>query len=153
MHLEARWACALAVALGLVGCESIPEVVYVPETAPEVSLTISAEATTVEAGRPLVLHATRSTRGRWRLARFADLPPDACWMAELPPSEEAEVADNLQWTARTPLATFNVDLRQDRTRAVTFAGAGTVVLEATSAVWCGAPVTAAPLTIVVRPGR
>lgn len=155
MHLVARWASALALAVGLAGsgCESTPEVVYVPETAPEVSLTISAEATEVEAGRPLVLHATRSTRGRWRQVHRADLPPDACWMAEPPPAEEAEVAANLQWRATPPAATFNVDLRQDHTRAVTFAGAGAVVLEATSAVWCGAPVTAAPLTIVVRPGR
>lgn len=137
----------------LAGCESIPELVFVPETPPEVTVRISAEASEIQAGRPLVLHAARTTRGRWRQVRFADLPLDACWMAEPPPAEEAEVAANLQWRATPPAATFNVDLREDHTRAVTFAGAGTVVLEASSAVWCGPPVTAAPLAITVLPER
>lgn len=146
-------AAVCALAFVMPACQRPPEFVFVPETPPEVTVRISAEASEVQAGRPLVLHATRTTRGRWRQVRLADLPPDACWMAERPPAEEGEVAANLQWKATPPAATFNVDLREDHTRAVTFAGEGTVVLEASSAVWCGPPVTAAPLTITVLPER
>lgn len=146
-------ALTLGALLAVAACDAAPEFVYVPETTPEVTVRISAEAAEVEAGRPLVLHATRSTRGRWRQVRHAELPPEACWTAVPPPAEEPEVADNLRWTATPPAAKFNVDLREDHTRAVTFAAAGTVVLEASSAVWCGPPVTAAPLTITVRPER
>lgn len=150
--MRSRLACAagLAVALTSGACDNGPALVYVPDGPPNVTVQTRVAVADVEVGAPIVLHATRTSRGRWRQVRRAELSGDTCWLAQPPPAEEPEVADNLQWTAAPATARFNVDLREDHTRAVTFAAAGTVVLSATSPVWCGSPVAAAPLPIVVR---
>lgn len=144
---------AAILATALTACDTAPAMVYVPESPSEITLTVRASATEVDAGTPVVLHAERRTRGRWRQVSREGLPEEACWLTAPPPDHEPEVAANLRWVAAPPDgARFNVGLREDGAREVTFSAPGTFVLTATSSAWCGsrAGVSASPLTIVVR---
>lgn len=132
------WASAWASALLLTSsCDREPAFVYVLGAPQTVSLSVSASATKVTAGEPIVLHAARRTTGTWKRIAMKDRRPDQCWMSQPPPESEDEVADNLRWEA-TPAtaAQFNTDLRADHTRSVTFVSPGTVTLASSSSVWC-----------------
>ena len=132
-------------------CEKEPRLVYVPASPLEVELLVSASATEVTVGVPLVLHAERYYRGQWTEVERTSLPEGQCWLGRPPPQREPEVADNLDWkSSPNDPARFNVVYRQDRTREVVFSKPGKYVLNATSAVYCGSPVRAKPITISVR---
>ena len=138
-------------ALFCAACEKEPRLVYVPASPVEVELLVSASATEVTVGAPVVLHAERYYRGRWKEVERTSLPDGQCWMGRPPPDREAEVADNLDWkSSPSDPVRFNVVYRQDRTREVVFSQPGRYVLNATSVVYCGSPVGAKPITISVR---
>ena len=130
-----------------------PPVVYVPVGRQDVTLAISASATTAVVGQPVVLHAQRWNRGEWKQARARDLAPEDCRMARPPPPEEEEVADNLAWRALPAEGgRFNTDYRADGTRVVVFNRPGTYALDARSTIWCGGDrlAQAGPLEIRVE---
>lgn len=143
----------LPVVFAVAGCQDEPRFVYVPASPPVVELLVSASATEVAVGAPIVLRAERRYRGEWRQVERASLRDGQCWLGRPPPEREPEVADNLHWQASPEgAAHFNVVYRQDRTREVTFSQAGTFLLHSTSVVYCGDKVDARPITIVVKPG-
>ena len=132
------------------GCQDDPQVVYVPAAPPRVELLVSASATEVAIGAPVVLRAERRYRGEWKQVERASLRDGQCWLGRPPPEREPEVADNLRWQASPDgPARFNVVYRQDRTREVTFSEPGTFILRASSTVYCGDDVDARPITIKV----
>lgn len=125
--------------------------VYVPASSVEVELFVRASATEVTVGVPVVLHAERRYRAQWKQVERTSLRDGQCWVGRPPPDREPEVADNLEWQASPKeSARFNTVYRQDRTREVVFAKAGTYVLSGLSVVYCGDSVRAKPITITVR---
>lgn len=140
----------LAIVTCVPACQPVSPYVYIPVSPPEVTLHAHASESEVATGIPGVLHGERRYRARWRRVARKTLATGRCWVARPPPAREREVADNLQWRA-VPMgsARFNAGMRYDHARTVTFARAGTYVLYATTPVWCGAAVTAAPITIKV----
>lgn len=124
------------------GCEPRPpENVYVPGPSAQETVTISVSKVKGKVGEPLILHASRKTRG-YILVKSSTLPEEACWWRSEPPAEEKEVADNLKWVIEpSGSATFNVNYRSDHARDVVFLKAGKYKLKGYSAVWCP-PVTA-----------
>lgn len=134
-------------------CQPEPRFVYVPVLPPEVTLFARASDIEATAGTALVLYAERQYRGQWKRVERKALPDGQCWVVRPPPERESEVADNLHWQV-TPQESvhFNTGMRSNHTREVTFERAGTYVLSATTAVWCGpvGGVTAAPITINVH---
>jgi hypothetical protein len=144
------WLPLLA-ALSSAACQDEPRLVYVPASPVEVELLVSASATEVKAGAPVVLHAERYYRAQWKQVDKSSLPERQCWVGRPPPDHEPEVADNLDWKSSPgEPARFNTIYRQDRSREVVFSKAGSYVLNATSVVYCGDPVRAKPITITVR---
>lgn len=134
-------------------CQGEPRLVYVPTSPVEVELLVSASATEVTVGAPVVLSAERYYRAQWRQIERTSLRDGQCWVGRPPPDREPEVADNLDWkSSPNEPARFNTAYRQDRTREVVFSKAGTYVLSATSVVYCGSSdrVRAKPITITVR---
>ena len=153
-HAHTVRALVIVSAFALSGCTSEPELVFVPVAPPEVEVSVRASAVEVSVGEPIVLHAQRRYRAQWKQVKRRSLPLEQCWMALPPPAMESEVADNLTWQVSKPsVARFNTGLRADRTREVVFSEPGAFVLQATSAVWCGAPsgVQANALAVNVRP--
>lgn len=78
--------------------------------------------------------------------------PGQCWMAALPPEQEAEVADNLHWVVEPEgAAKFNIDFRPDHTRTVALSREGIFTLTPSTAVWCepGRSVAASPVRVEV----
>jgi hypothetical protein len=152
--MRASIAVLLPFAILVAACDAGPELVYVPEAPPEVTLIVAASTRDVAVGQPVVLHAERLYRGKWKQVDRAALPEGQCWVAQPPPAREADVADNVHWQV-TPRegARFNVAFRADHSREVTFARPGTYTVNATTAIWCGANTgaTASPFTIQVRP--
>jgi hypothetical protein len=115
-----------------------------------VELLVSASATEVAVGAPVILRAERGYQGEWKRVERASLRDGQCWLGRPPPEREPEVADNLHWQVSPEgSARFNVVYREDRTREVTFSQAGTFALQATSVVYCGDDVAARPITIKV----
>jgi hypothetical protein len=142
----------LAVAATLLACQGEPRLVYVPSSEPQVELLVSASATEVSVGEPVILHAERRSRGEWKQVEKSSLSSDQCWRGSPPPAFEREVADNLRWEALPAGgALFNVVYREDRTRELVFLKAGTFTLESSSAIWCS-PNNAKgrPIKFVVR---
>jgi hypothetical protein len=132
------------------GCQDDSQFVYVPASPPKVELLVSASATEVTVGAPVVLRAERRYEGEWQRVERASLRDGQCWIGRPPPEREREVADNLRWQASPDgSARFNVVYREDRTREVTFSQTGSFALRATSVVYCGDDVTARPITIKV----
>jgi hypothetical protein len=148
------WKTLLPVVILASACQQAPELVYVPESPPEVTLIITASTRDIAVGQPVVLHAERSYRARWKQVERTSLGEGQCWVGSPPPAREAEVADNVHWQA-TPRqgARFNTAIRADHTRDVIFDRPGHYVLQATSAIWCGDPkgAGASPIAITVRP--
>jgi hypothetical protein len=145
-------AFLLPAALLLAACQDEPRLVYVPATEPAVELLVSASATVVSVGEPVILRAERKTRGEWKQVEKSSLGSAQCWMGRPPPAREPEVSDNLRWDA-LPAGRdrFNTVYREDRTREVVFLEAGTYTLESTSAVWCSpSKASGKPIRIVVR---
>ena len=129
--------CALLLA---VGCQEAPPFVYVPVTPPQVDLSVSVSLTNVTVGQPVVLFAQRQSRGEWKRVARNSLAKEQCRVVRPPPDREAAVADNLHWQVLPGgAASFNLGMRPNRTREVVFSKAGTYVLQASSAIWCGAP--------------
>ena len=141
--------CALLLAAG---CQAEPPFVYVPVAPPQVDVSVSVSLTNVTVGQPVVLFAQRQSRGEWKRVARDSLAKEQCWVARPPPDREAAVADNLHWqVSPSGVANFNLGMRPDRSREVVFSKAGTYVLHASSAIWCGAPegARANPVTITV----
>ena len=134
-------------------CERQPERVFVPG-APfrhvvevRTSQGVSAD---VRAGEWLTLHARRGT-GPWVEVERKSLGPAGCWVAPAPLEEEAEVADNLHWTARPATGEFNLEILGDHTRRVRFSAPGRYSLRASSSTWCSPNVESNELTVAVGP--
>lgn len=145
----AATGCLLAVVL-LQGCDRTPEFVFVLEAPQTVELAASASARSIAVGEPVVLYAERRTKGSWTRIPSKELKPDQCWMAALPPEQEAAVADNLHWIAEPAgAAMFNTGFRPDRTRTVVLSKPGAVKLTPSTSVWCepGRSVPASPLLV------
>ena len=143
--------------LAILGCTACsvesPGQVFVPGPSYSESLDVRTEqgdSAVVTVGSPLVLHGRR-TSGPWIQVARDSLPPDACWMRSPPDPVEEEVAGNLRWTAHPPDAEFNIDLRTDLTRAVSFRRPGEYFLTAQSAGWCSEPYIGDTLWIEVTP--
>jgi hypothetical protein len=133
-------------------CDGKPAFVYVLMSPQTVEVAASASATKILRGRSAVLHATRRTAGQWRRIPRSELRPDQCWMQQIPPQSEDEVADNLHWSvAPAGPARFNLDFRSDHTRLVILPDAGEFTLTPTSGVWCepGRSVTGSAIRIEV----
>jgi hypothetical protein len=136
----------------LAACRSEPSQVYVPAGEPQVELLVSASATEVAVGEPVILRAERRSRGEWKVVERSSLAAGQCWVSTPPPEREAEVADNLRWTAVPAAARFNTAYRTDRTREVVFLQAGTFTLESTADFWCSTVNThGKPIAIRVHP--
>jgi len=146
-----RNTVAFAVLL-VTACSQEPSEVFVPGGSFSQSIQLSTaqgDHATVHVDEPLILHAQR-TSGPWVGAHRASLPPNACWLVSPPSSIEPEVAGNLRWFVEPPgPATFNVQLRLDRTREVRFSKPGVYHLSAQSSVWCAEPYTGNTLTVEV----
>ena len=116
-------ACAAAI-VALTSCRRLPDEVYVPADAFRSRIeatTPQGRSATVRAGEWLTLSVSR-TSGPWVRVRRAALAPGACWLAPAPPDHEAQVADNVTWTAApNGAAEFDVGLREDHRRRVRFA--------------------------------
>jgi len=150
--LQNRVAICLVAAslLSLPGCDRTPRFVYVLQAPQSVELSASASASTVTAGTPFVLHGSRTSHGVWKRIESKDLLPDQCWIAEIPPENEPEVADNLLWRVKPADGVkFNTDFRTNRTREVTVSNPGTYTFVSSSGPWCerGRTITAAPFTV------
>jgi hypothetical protein len=147
---------AILAAAFVSGCSAAPEPeqVFVPGPSFGQEVLISSSRGTtprVAVGEPLVLHAVRHS-GPWVPARRKDLPADACWVAQPPPGEEAEVADNLRWIAEPDgAATFNVAYRMDHTREVRFSAPGEYRLRAIGTFHCTPPCESDTITVSVLP--
>lgn len=149
-------ALQVSTLLVCVGCQEEPTFVYVPLAPPQVEVNVSVSATNVTVGQPVVLFAQRQSRGEWNRVARQSLPKEQCWVARPPLDREAAVADNLHWeVSPSGAATFNLGMRPDRTREVVFSKAGTYVLQASSAIWCGAPegARANPVTVTVEDAK
>jgi len=137
----------------LVGaCSPPPELVFVPgqpfSHVIDVS-TAQGAAATLRVGEWLILHARRAT-GPWVEVQRKSLGAEGCWVAPPPPAEEAEVADNIHWTAQPEgKAEFNLEIRSDHTRRVRFSAPGRYVLRANSSTWCSPRAMSNDLTVVV----
>ena len=136
-RMNHRGICVLSIAATLVACQGEPRLVYVPLTETKVELLVRASATEVSVGEPVILRAERWTHGEWKQVEKSSLTPDQCWLGRPPPTQEAEVSDNVHWEAiPAGRARFNTAYRVDRTREVVFLEAGTFTLESSSAIWC-----------------
>ena len=133
------------------GCDHEPSLVYVPVKPPEVIVDASVSAVDAVVGEALTLHARRFYRGEWEQVKRKSLSEGACWMRRPPPESEDEVADNIHWTVDPgEQAKFNLNLRRDHTRTVTFSAPGQYRISGSSSVWCGSPVSVEPGTILVE---
>jgi hypothetical protein len=140
--------CVLALSHSLLGCKRNadgtidpidpppPEFVYIPESHLEVRVHIQVPAK-IKKGEPVRLRARRETLGNWQRVRHAELPSEALWYAQPPPSNEPEVAANLTWQTDPPFAAqFDVGLRSmslGMEREATFKTAGIFKVWALSA--------------------
>ena len=119
-------ACAAAI-VALTSCRRLPDEVYVPADAFRSRIeatTPQGRSATVRAGEWLTLSVSR-TSGPWVRVRRTALAPESCWLAPAPPDHEAQVADNVRWTAApNGAAEFDVGLREDHSRRVRFARPG-----------------------------
>jgi len=153
LHRQSTPRFSVAFLAFLSGCEGPPTDVFVLQAPQSVELAASASAQVAKVGEPLVLRATRRTRGTWTLIKSRDLAPGQCWTAAIPPLDEHEVADNVHWIA-TPAsaAKFNTDFRPNRTREVTFSEPGNYTLSPSTGAWCepGRVVLAEPIHLVVE---
>ena len=133
-------------------CTPPPERVFVPGQSFRHVIEVRTPhgaAAKVRVGEWLTLNARRVT-GPWMEVQRKSLGPDGCWVAPAPPAEEAEVADNLHWTALPAgRADFNLEILEDHTRRVRFSAAGRYVLRAESTTWCSARATSNDLDVVV----
>ncbi|MGH8238151.1 MAG: hypothetical protein ACREXP_14180 [Steroidobacteraceae bacterium] len=121
----------------LAGCEQQKPMVYVLEGPQDVKLTASASATTVRAGETVTLHVERRITGKWKQIPRDQLTQGQCWLYTLPPEDEPEVADNVEWEV-DPEGTVQFDntFRMDHTRIATMLRKGRVTLRPITAVRC-----------------
>ena len=155
MDITTKRFFVLVSVLGLAACDSDPQEVYVPVTEPEVELVVSASATEVSVGEPVVLFAERRNHGDWKQVKRRELARERCWLRSPPPENEKEVADNLRWESLPSKgARFNTNIRTDHTREVVFAEPGIFILESSSSIWCRPEKTAKgkPIKILVKNG-
>lgn len=142
----------LAIALGASGCSDAASTAYVraPSYEEELRLmTARGKTARLRVSEPLVLHAQRRS-GPWFAVPEHDLEPGQCSVPSLPPQLEAEVAGSVRWLVEPDgHASFNVDLRTDGTRTVTFDTPGVYTLTAESSAHCGDPFYGDTLTIEV----
>jgi hypothetical protein len=143
----------IALAVLLVACARQPERVFVPGTpfrhVVEVR-TSQGLVADVRVGEWLTLHARRET-GPWVGVERKSLGPEGCWVAPTPPEKEAEVADNLAWTAQPAgPGEFNMGILSDHTRRVRFSAPGRYSLKGRSSTWCSPKVESNELTVAVR---
>lgn len=138
----------------IVGCNSLPDDVYIP--APDYIQTLEISTTSgnpvrVEVGEPVVLTARR-TSGPWIAAKRVELAPHACWLTEPAPPVEDEVAANLRWTVvpERDVVGFNLNLRPDHRRALTLGRPGRYEIHGESAAWCDGPHPGNPVTVIVE---
>jgi hypothetical protein len=153
VRLPRRLFTALPLLMAMHGCDRPPSVVYILQAPQAVELATSASARRVKPDTPVVLHATRQTRGTWKQILSSDLAPDQCWMAAIPPTDEPEVADNVLWRVEPALGvTFNTDFRPGRTREVTMAAPGIYTFVASTGALCepGRSVSAAAIQVTVE---
>jgi hypothetical protein len=144
---------AVALVTMLVACSIPPDRVFVPGKPFTHVIEVRTEqgaAADIRVGDWLTLHGRRST-GPWIEVDRKSLGPDGCWVAPPPPAVEAQVADDLTWTAEPKdNAEFNSGVRPDHARLVRFAAPGRYSLRASSATWCRPRVASNALTVVVR---
>jgi hypothetical protein len=130
-----------------------PERVFVPGKAFHHSVEVRTKqgrTAIVRVGEWLSLSASRST-GPWVEVGRESLGPDGCWVAPPPSEVEAEVADNVTWSAEPKGgADFNLGLLPDHSRRVLFSRPGRVELRATSSTYCSAQATSNALTVTVK---
>lgn len=152
MHVSRYLSAILPIGcIAITGCDHEPSLVYVPAKPPEVTVEASVSAVDAVAGETLTLHARRFYRGEWEQVKRKSLPDGTCWMRRPPPEREDEAADNIHWTVDPgEQAKFNLDLRRDHTRTVTFSAPGQYRISGTSSVWCGSPVSVEPGAILVE---
>lgn len=136
----------------LQGCDRTPEFVFILEAPQAVELAVSASARSIAVGEPVVLYAERKTKGSWRRIHSRELKPDQCWMAVIPPEQEAAVSDNLRWDVEPGgAAAFNTDFRPDHTRTVVLSKPGVFTFTPSTSVWCEPrSVTGPPVQVEVR---
>ena len=141
-----------ALASLLAACEGEPRLVYVPASEPQVELLVSASATAVSVGEPVILRAERSSRGQWKQVERRSLADGQCWLGRPPPEREPEVSDNVHWRAfPAEHARFNTLYREDRTREVVFLAPGAFTLESSTDIWCRpGKASGKPIRIAVR---
>jgi hypothetical protein len=110
----------------LVGCYDPPppERVYVPGADVKTSLTIAVSTTKTTVNEPVILYASRTTKGIMEVP-YEDVPPGVQWWRQMPPAHEKEVAANLRWIVKPEgKAKFNTNFRRDHTREVRFSEPG-----------------------------
>ena len=112
-----------------------PEFVYIAGESFQETVVLSASTNKVAVGKPIVLHATRSSNGFVKV-KHSTLPQNISWWRREPPAFEEEVADNLRWVV-SPRgdAKFNIGFNSDHTREVVFSKPGKYQLVGYSAVW------------------
>lgn len=144
---------ALLVGLSAACGDGRPEVVYVPGATFREALFIAADRGPViraRVGEPIVLSAQRRS-GPWVAVESSEVPEGTCTFTSPPVELEAEVADNVRWIVLPEgAASFNLGLREDRTRVVTFEEPGSYRLTARSASWCGQSFGSDTLEVEIR---
>lgn len=156
MRITPKYFFVLVSILGLPACDSDPQEVYVPVTEPEVEIVVSASATEVSVGEPVVLFAVRRNLGMWKQIKRKELAREQCWLRRPPPEYEKEVSDNLRWEALPSKgAHFNTNIRSDHTREVLFVEPGMFILESRSRIPChpGKDAKGKPIKIWVKNGN
>lgn len=128
----------LCAALGFsAGCKQQSPMVYVLASEQEVTLTLSASASSVKQGEQVVLHVQRRAVGQWKQIPRDQLTPGQCWLYTPPPEVEPEVADRMEWEVIPDRGVqFDPTFRMDHTRIAVMVVAGSYKLTPYSAVTC-----------------
>jgi hypothetical protein len=132
-----RFLGVLLIAATLAACQKQTKMVYVLEEPQSVALTASASAQSVRMGEAVVLHAQRTTTGKWKQVPLESVTRGQCWVYQPPVESGLEVADAIEWDVYPDGAVlFRAEYRMDHTRVVTTDMQGTIKLTPRSTVKC-----------------
>lgn len=149
-----RRLLAATLLLGLWGCESGPEYVYIPGPDYQQGLTVLADVPRdgrVAQGEWVTLHANR-IMGPWQRVHRSEVPDSVtCRRKSVPPSPDLEIASKLKWqTLPAGAAKFNLPNPPDYDREIQFTRPGEYRLWAISDSPCGGVFTSDTIRVTVE---
>lgn len=132
--------------------DKLPPQVFVTASNYRQHVVASAEPNQVSVGQTVLLRAARKS-GPFVQVESKTLSARTPWWKSEPPTDEPEVADNLQWeVSPSGFAKFNSDFRADHIREITFSQPGKYILKGFSSSWDGSRTVSNELEInVVQP--